>query len=569
MDYVEIDENRREITGGYDFYAFNYHPATMGWLDVHSLGGWSAPKLAFVLEVLPDDPFPYCPRDVFDAYCALDPTMRSRDRRVYAFPRPLEVASAGTLAREVPGDVPVIGTFGFATRGKGFERVVRAVNAEFDRAIIRLNIPFAAYADATHEYALALGKECQQLAKPGVEVVVTHEFMPKEELIAWCRENTLNCFLYDRNVPGLAATTDQAISSGRPLAISANQTFRHIIEYVPPYPMRSLRDSLTESPAEVRQIQQDWTPEKFARRFEQVLSERGLFTAPEPMRTGPARIQLPRCPKRSHPLTRARRAFKRVREIRAHDLLPPILVRVARRLKRGRKERPAERPVILPFIHKAFGSFSQFHEDLLIDSIFGEREQGFYIDVGANDPEFNSNTLRFYRRGWSGICIEPGREAFRFIAEKRPRDLNLNIAVGAERGKMTFYRVVDDSTLSSLEEAVARRMAQQVQSTVAADEVEVLPLRDIFSGHAAGKHVDFLSVDAEGYDLQVLRSNDWDQHRPTLVLVEINNQFAEIVQLLSGQNYLLIFNNPDNGLFVDKHTADAGVRAVLGYAPLI
>ena len=81
--------------------------------------------------------------------------------------------------------------------------------------------------------------------------------------------------------------------------------------------------------------------------------------------------------------------------------------------------------------------------------------------------------------------------------------------------------------------------------------------------------MDFLSVDAEGYDLTVLQSNDWEQHRPTLLLVEINNQFTEIVRFMASHNYLLIFNNPDNGLFIDKHTDDVGVRAVLGGAPLI
>ena len=96
-------------------------------------------KVTFVLETLPNDPFVFCPSDDFDAYCALDPTMDIADKRVYAFPRPLEIPSREIIYRET--SVPVIGSFGFATPGKGFELVVDAVNREFEEAVVRINIP--------------------------------------------------------------------------------------------------------------------------------------------------------------------------------------------------------------------------------------------------------------------------------------------------------------------------------------------------------------------------------------------------------------------------------------------
>ena len=64
-------------------------------------------------------------------------------------------------------------------------------------------------------------------------------------------------------MPGLAAVTDQAIASGRPLAVSDNRTFRHIHEYIVPYPARSLRESIAVSQAEVQQMQQNWSHEAF------------------------------------------------------------------------------------------------------------------------------------------------------------------------------------------------------------------------------------------------------------------------------------------------------------------
>ncbi len=279
IDYLEISASQRNINDNYDFYAFNYHHATMGWLHTKSISRLPGLKLTFVLETLRNDPFVLCPRDAFDIYCALDPTMRVADKRVYAFPRPLEQIHA--IATYEEEKIPVIGSFGFATPGKGFELVVDAVNKEFDKAVIRINIPPGTHADSAtykihnRDYAKYLSDLCKSVAKEGVEVVITRDYMTKEELIQWCSQNTLNCFLYDRNQPGLSATTDQAISSGRPLAVSDNETFRHIHSYLTPYPSRSLRESIVLSQLEVEQMQVAWTPQNFAAKFEEVLEKTG------------------------------------------------------------------------------------------------------------------------------------------------------------------------------------------------------------------------------------------------------------------------------------------------------
>jgi hypothetical protein len=290
LDYMEVDENNREIPDNYDFYAFNYHHLTMGWLDTGSIRNLPGLKLTLVLEVLPNNPFVLCPSKDFDVYCALDPTMTVPDKRVYAFPRPLEIPKRTTPYHEHA--IPVIGSFGFATSGKGFELVVDAVNKEFEKAVIRINIPSGSYADNNRNYAEHLGALCRSTAKNGVEVIVTHDYMTKDELIDWCGQNTLNCFLYNRNMPGLSATTDQAISSGRPLAVSDNETFRHITQYIKPYPYRSLKESIARSSAEVLQIQKDWESVNFAKRFEQVLAVFNLVSASKKRQANEKTIEL-------------------------------------------------------------------------------------------------------------------------------------------------------------------------------------------------------------------------------------------------------------------------------------
>jgi hypothetical protein len=280
LDYIEVDENNRKIPDNYDFYAFNYHHITMGWLDTKCIRNLPGLKLTFILEILPNDPFVLCPSEDFDVYCALDPTMNIPDQRVYAFSRPLEIPKK--LIPYCEPTKPVIGSFGFATPGKGFELVVEAVNKEFEEAVVRINIPAGTYTDDLWElhncnYSEYLSDLCRKTAKKGVEVIVTHNYLTKDQLIEWCGQNTLNCFLYDRNLPGLSATTDQAISSGRPLAVSDNKTFRHITQYIKPYPHRNLKESIALSQAEILQIQKDWAPATFARKFEQVLGDYNFF----------------------------------------------------------------------------------------------------------------------------------------------------------------------------------------------------------------------------------------------------------------------------------------------------
>ena len=270
LDYQEIDIEERKIKTGYDFYFFNYHPITMGWLQTRNLKKELGFVITMILEVAPGDPFVLCPDNDFDLYCVLDPTIKPR-KNLFPFPRPLERIKIPHQIRE--NVIPIIGSFGFATRGKGFQHVVEAVNKEFDKAIVRINIPFGDYVPNSKNYALSLAKLCKEKAKPGIEVIVTHDFLEKDALITWCSENSLNCFLYDRQMPGLSATTDQAIASGRPLSVANNDTFRHILKYLKPYPVFSLKASIEKSIPLVEKMKDDWSPEKFYLKFEKILQE--------------------------------------------------------------------------------------------------------------------------------------------------------------------------------------------------------------------------------------------------------------------------------------------------------
>jgi FkbM family methyltransferase len=219
---------------------------------------------------------------------------------------------------------------------------------------------------------------------------------------------------------------------------------------------------------------------------------------------------------------------------------------------------------VKPYSCSTLRSYSQFNEDLLIDLLFLIKDKGYYVDVGANDPIFNSNTKRFYDKGWCGINIEPGIEQFEKFRSSRRRDINLNVGVGSIKGKMVFYRVVGDSTLSSFNKNVAMKMAEKYELKVAEEEVDVLRLIDICDEYVKGHQVDFMSVDAEGFDLDVLKSNDWSRFRPSLVMVEVDSQYKEIIEYMASHNYLHIFNNFHNAIFLDRDTSESNLKAIVG-----
>lgn len=197
-------------------------------------------------------------------------------------------------------------------------------------------------------------------------------------------------------------------------------------------------------------------------------------------------------------------------------------------------------------------SYSQYGEDVIIDTLLAHKQHGFYIDIGANNPDIISNTKLFYNKGWSGINIEPEPNHHARLCEKRGRDINLNVGVGPEPGIMTFYRMSAD-TLSSFNKEAALQGGKLHGATLLSEEpTPVMRLTDIYKSHLKGRAIDYMSVDAAGCDLAVLKSNDWSLYRPSLIIVEINVGSDEIVRFLEKQDYILIFDNGTNGIFIDK-----------------
>jgi len=188
----------------------------------------------------------------------------------------------------------------------------------------------------------------------------------------------------------------------------------------------------------------------------------------------------------------------------------------------------------------------------------GGKKSGVYVDIGANHPVRGNNAYRFYGMGgWQGINIEPTAECFRLLCKMRPRDINLNIGVGTQNGVCTFSVFEDDrlSTFSAGHEAqVSRRGGNRLVERVS---VTVRRLSDVLAAHAGGKAIDFMSVDTEGRDLDVLMSNDWERFRPGLICVESVSfgaggvELPEIRQFLEKVGYNWLYFNGTNSFYID------------------
>lgn len=195
-------------------------------------------------------------------------------------------------------------------------------------------------------------------------------------------------------------------------------------------------------------------------------------------------------------------------------------------------------------------SYSQYREDLVIDALFKHKSDGFYVDIGANDPEVLSNTKLFYGRGWRGINVEPEPNLHAKLCSQRTRDINIKAGVGPKPGIMTFYRMSAD-TLSSFNKQAALQAGKLYGGTLISEEqTHIVTLKELLTQHLNGRKIDFMSVDAEGYDLAVLESNDWSRFRPSVIIVEINVGGSDIIAFLQKQDYVLIFDNFTNGIFL-------------------
>jgi len=187
--------------------------------------------------------------------------------------------------------------------------------------------------------------------------------------------------------------------------------------------------------------------------------------------------------------------------------------------------------------------YAQDGEDLILDRLLDGQQTGFYVDVGAHHPLRFSNTYLFYRRGWCGLNIDAEPGSMRLFQKYRGRDINVECGVAARPGKLPYYRF-NEPALNTFDEAEANLKNRSPYRLVERVDVAVRRLDDLLEEYLpAGQVIDFLTIDVEGKDREVLESNDWEKFRPRFILAEtlrtdmLNLANCPVVQLLAGKGY--------------------------------
>lgn len=203
-------------------------------------------------------------------------------------------------------------------------------------------------------------------------------------------------------------------------------------------------------------------------------------------------------------------------------------------------------------------SYAQNGEDLVLDRLLGYRNNGFYVDVGAHHPRRFSNTFLFYRRGWCGINIDAMPGSMRAFKRSRPKDINIESGVAREEGVLTYHQFNEPAlnTFDALEARVKNNPPYRIIKKI---NIKVERLDSLLESHLLmGRNIDFLSVDAEGMDEDVLRSNNWEKFRPSFVLAEtlrsnlLNLSECPVVSFMLSKNYIPVSKVYDTVIFSER-----------------
>lgn len=173
----------------------------------------------------------------------------------------------------------------------------------------------------------------------------------------------------------------------------------------------------------------------------------------------------------------------------------------------------AEISHLTKFDHAVSASWSQGGEDLALVHAFANLKSGRYIDVGAHHPDRFSVTRHLYQRGWSGINIEANPSLVEIFDRRRPRDLNLNFAVGTENSYS--LTVFTESAISTIDQEWKEKFLEENNQIIDTLNVKGISLREIINEHFSDQQVDLLSIDAEGSDLNILESLNFETLDPS------------------------------------------------------
>jgi FkbM family methyltransferase len=192
-------------------------------------------------------------------------------------------------------------------------------------------------------------------------------------------------------------------------------------------------------------------------------------------------------------------------------------------------------------------SYSQEGEDTVLDSLLNGKEKGFYVDVGAHHPFRFSNTYLFYKKGWKGINVDATPGSMDLFKKYRSKDINIESAVLNSTNTSNYY-VFREPAINGFSEKLTKWRLKntnyKLKKTIKIKPVKLFSILDKYV--PKGKLIDFMNIDVEGFELDVLLSNNWDKYSPIYILVELLRVKPEelandkIYKFLNTKKYQLV-----------------------------
>lgn len=199
------------------------------------------------------------------------------------------------------------------------------------------------------------------------------------------------------------------------------------------------------------------------------------------------------------------------------------------------------------------GTYSQAGEDALVLELLGA--SGLYLDIGANHPFKGSNTYLLYEHGWSGLTVDPIKLLCEQHRRLRPRDVCLNAAVSDRPGQEIFHEL-NPSGFSTFDTRAADELTHAGRAVRAGTyEVPVVRATDVWNQSFPALRADLISIDTEGFELEVIDGLDFKILEPRVVLVEFqaatgSERESAVTEVLADRGYRLDRVVGVNGLFV-------------------
>lgn len=208
-------------------------------------------------------------------------------------------------------------------------------------------------------------------------------------------------------------------------------------------------------------------------------------------------------------------------------------------------------------------SYSQYGEDILIRNLFIEYCNIFnpsYLDLGAHSPFHLSNSALFYKLGSTGVNIEANPILFKAFEKYRKKDINLNIGVAPSSHEALQFYIMEQPELNTFVKSQADKLAEQGFPIKEVIKVRCLSLKDIITSYCDNIFPDFLSIDVEGLDEEILNSYDFSLTKPKIICVENlemddNNKLFKkqgIRDILKRNGYALVADTYLNDIFIDQ-----------------